>query len=211
MGETKNVFTTLSAVDVSDYVKEKNNLAYLPWAAAWAEVKKRYPDASCTTYPQVMDELGNTRFWHDDGRSGWVVVGVTIDGREEIEELPIMDYRNNSIPADKIMSTDANKSKKRCLVKAIAAHGLGSHLFMGEDLPEVISKRNELVESIAELAAKKASLSDEAKHKVADLCKAAEKEANPDFDDDLIRGDYKNIDDLNILEKLKKQLLAIRK
>ena len=43
------------------------------------------------------------------------------------------------------------------------------------------------------------------------LCKEAEKEANPDLDDELITGKISNINDVAILENLKKKLLAVRK
>ena len=101
MAETKkkSVFDILSSIDISEYVKEKNGLSYLPWAKAWEIVKRHFPDATYKVYPQIMDEYGNTRFWHDDGKSGWVSVGVTIEGEEQIENLAIMDYRNQAIPA----------------------------------------------------------------------------------------------------------------
>ena len=211
MAEEKSVFSVLSALDVTDKIKEKNNLSYLPWAAAWSEVKKVYPDATFTIYKQVMDALGNTRFWHDDGKTGWVEVGVTIENLEVIENLAIMDFKNKSIPADLITSVDANKSLKRCLVKALAEHGLAIHIFMGEELPEEISRTIELQSEILDLVKKKVALSDKAKDKVAELCKAAEKEANPHFEDSEITGNPKNIDDADVLEKLKRQLLAVRK
>lgn len=207
----KSVFSVLSALDVTDKIKEKNGLSYLPWAAAWSEVKKVYPDATFTIYNQVMDEFGNTRFWHDDGHTGWVEVGVTIQGKEVIETLAIMDFKNKSIPADQITSVDANKSLKRCLVKALAEQGLAIHIFMGEELPEEISKTLELQDEVMELITKKCALSDKAKSEVGKLCKAAEKEANPDLEEDMVRGDPKNIDDADILEKLKKRLLGVRK
>lgn len=211
MAENKSVFDILNAVDVSTKIKTKNGLSYLSWASAWAEVKKKYPDATYKIYPQVMDEGGNTRYWHDDGRTGWVEVGVTVNGQEIIETLAIMDFKNKSIPADQITSVDANKSLKRCLVKACALHGLGLYIYEGEDLPEETSKTIELKEKIKELAAKKVALSDKAKAKVAELCKAAEKQANPNLDDDLITGNYNNIEDVDILTNLEKQLLAVRK
>ena len=43
------------------------------------------------------------------------------------------------------------------------------------------------------------------------LCKEAESEANPELDESLIHGNYKNINDVDILEKLQKKLLAVRK
>ena len=52
---------------------------------------------------------------------------------------------------------------------------------------------------------------EKAKAKVAECCKAAEKEADPSLADDAITGNYKNIEDVEILTNLKKQLLAIRK
>lgn len=211
MAENKSLFDILNAVDVSTKIKTKNGLSYLSWASAWAEVKKKYPDATYKIYPQVMDEGGNTRYWHDDGRTGWVEVGVTVNGQEIVETLAIMDFKNKSIPADQITSVDANKSLKRCLVKACALHGLGLYIYEGEDLPEETSKTIELKEKIKELAAKKVALSDKAKAKVAELCKAAEKQANPNLDDDLITGNYNNIEDVDILTNLEKQLLAVRK
>lgn len=207
----KSVFDTLNAVDVSTKIKTKNGLTYLSWASAWAEVKKKYPDATYEIKPQVIDDGGNTRFWHDDGRTGWVEVGVTISGIEIVEVLAIMDFKNKSIPADQITSVDANKSMKRCLVKACALHGLGMYIYEGEDLPEEASKTIELKEKIKELVAKKVKLSDKAKEKVAELCKAAEKQANPELDDDLITGNYNNIEDADVLANLEKQLLAVRK
>lgn len=211
MAENKSVFDILNAVDVSTKIKTKNGLSYLSWASAWAEVKKKYPDATYKIYPQVMDEGGNTRYWHDDGRTGWVEVGVTVNGQEIIEILAIMDFKNKSIPADQITSVDANKSLKRCLAKACALHGIGLYIFEGEDSPEETSKTIELKEKIKELATKKVALSDKAKTKVAELCKAAEKQANPNLDDDLITGNYNNIEDVDILTNLEKQLLAVRK
>lgn len=207
----KSIFETLYSVDTTDKIKEKNKLKYLPWASAWAEVKKRYPDATKRTYGQIMDEFGNERFWHDDGRSGWVDVGVTINGHEERTTLAVMDLRNSAIPADKITSTDANKSLMRCLVKACAMHGLAMHIYEGEEIPEDVAKAQELLDKVDTLAKKKAAQSEKAKTKVMELCKAAEKEAFPDLDDSEISGNYKNIDDVDILSKLERQLMAVRK
>jgi hypothetical protein len=55
---------------------------------------------------------------------------------EHIEYLPVMDYRNQSIPADKVTSFDVNKAIQRGLTKAVARHGLGLYIYAGEDLPE---------------------------------------------------------------------------
>ena len=212
MVEIKSVFETLNSVDVSAKLKTKNNLTYLSWASAWAEVKKRYPDATYKICPQIgMDEAGNTRFWHDDGNSGWVEVEVIIGSEKTRETLPIMDFKNKAIPADQITSVDANKAVKRCLTKACALQGLGLYIYEGEDLPEDIAKINELKAKIKTIVDKKVKLSANAKEKVSELCKVAEKEASPELDDESITGNFMNIDDIEILEKLTKQLLAVRK
>lgn len=211
MAEKTNVFAELNAIDVKEKLREKNGLKYLSWASAWAEVKKRYPNATFKVYKQIVDDGGNTRPWHDDGRTGWVEVGVIIEGNEIIETLAIMDFKNKSIPAEQITSVDANKSLKRCLVKAIAMHGMGLYVYEGEDLPEEAGKTIELQDEIMNLIKKKVALSDKAKEKVGELCKAAEKEANPHFEESEITGNPKNIEEIEILEKLKRQLLGVRK
>lgn len=107
--------------------------------------------------------------------------------------------------------TDINKAIMRCLTKACAMHGLALHIYEGEDIPENSAKVFGLVEEVDALAKKKAALSDKAKEKVAEFCKEAERKAFPDLDENAITGNYKSIEDADILETLKKQLMAIRK
>jgi hypothetical protein len=75
-----------------------------------------------------------------------VKTGVTINGLEHIEYLPVMDYRNASIIVDNVTSFDVNKAIQRSLTKAVARHGLGLYIYAGEDLPEADreNKQNEL-------------------------------------------------------------------
>ena len=131
METNKSVFSTLNAVNCNEHTEKKNNLTYLSWAWAWAEVKKLYPNASYTIYE-------NAQQWNyfTDGKTCWVKTGVTIEGLEHIEYLPVMDFRNNSIPSDKVTSFDVNKAIQRSLTKACARHGLGLYIYAGEDLPE---------------------------------------------------------------------------
>lgn len=128
----KSVFEVLNAINVNEHTEKKNNLTYLSWAWAWAEVKKHYPDAFYTIY-ENRDGLN----YHTDGRTCWVKTGVTINGLEHIEYLPVMDFRNASISYDKVTSFDVNKAIQRSLTKAAARHGLGLYIYAGEDLPEV--------------------------------------------------------------------------
>jgi len=207
----ESIFSTLSKINLDGKIKEKGKLKYLSWASAWSEIKKVYPDATYTIYPQIMDEFGNTRFWHDDSKTGWVEVGVTIKGVEMREVLAIMNYKNESIKADNITSVDANKAEKRCLVKACAMHGLGMYIYEGEDVPEEIKNLLKLQTEIAQLAKQRAALGAEAQAKVKSACVEAEKAAHPDWEESDITGNYKNIEDIDILAGLKKKLTAIRK
>lgn len=126
-----NYFSKLNAINVNDKVEKKAGLTYLSWAWAWGEVKKLFPDATYTIY-----ENENGWNYHTDGRTCWVKTGVTVNGIEHIEYLPVMDNRNNSILADKVTSFDVNKAIQRSLTKAVARHGLGLYIYAGEDLPE---------------------------------------------------------------------------
>lgn len=125
-----SVFETLNHINVNDKIEKKGNLSYLSWAWAWAKVKEIYPDA---TYMIYHNKDGMNFF--TDGMTAWVEVGVTIEGMELIEHLPVMDYRNKSLTIDKMTSFDVNTSIKRCLTKAIAMHGLGLYIYAGEDIP----------------------------------------------------------------------------
>ena len=126
-----NYFAELNQIDVNKHTEKKNGLTYLSWAFAWGEIKKKHPDAVYTVY-----ENADGWNYHTDGKTCWVKTGVTVNGIEHIEYLPVMDYRNKSIPADSITSFDVNKAIQRSLTKAVARHGLGLYIYAGEDLPE---------------------------------------------------------------------------
>lgn len=126
-----NYFVTLNNINVNDKTEKKNGLTYLSWAWAWGEVKKLFPDA---TYIIYENEHGWN--YHTDGRTCWVKTGVTVNGVEHVEYLPVMDFKNRSIPLEGVTSFDVNKAIQRSLTKALARHGLGLYIYAGEDLPE---------------------------------------------------------------------------
>lgn len=130
MSET-NYFKVLNAINCSDKIEKKNGLSYLSWSYAWGEAKKFDPNANYTIYE-------NADGWNyfTDGRTCWVKTGVTINGIEHIEYLPVMDFRNKSIPLESVTSFEVNKAIQRSLTKAVARHGLGLYIYAGEDLPE---------------------------------------------------------------------------
>lgn len=140
---SENYFDELNRINVNDKTEEKGGLTYLSWAWAWSELKKHYPDSFFTIY-ENREGLN----YHHDGRTAWVKTGVTVvfdrvvngererHGIENIEYLPVMDFKNRSIPLEQITSFDVNKAIQRSLTKAVARHGLGLYIYAGEDLPE---------------------------------------------------------------------------
>ena len=128
--EKRAVYSVLSKIDVSKYVEKKGKLSYLSWSHAWGILLAKFPDSTYKVY-ENKDEYN---YFHD-GKFAWVKTGVIVDGIEMIEYLPIMDFRNQSIPVEKVNSMDANKAIQRSLTKCIARHGLGLNIYSGEDLP----------------------------------------------------------------------------
>ena len=128
---SENYFVELNNINVNGKTEKKNGLTYLSWPFAWGEVKKLHPDATYMIY-----ENADGLFYHTDGRTCWVKTGVTVNGVEHIEYLPVMDFKNRSIPVEQVTSFDVNKAIQRSLTKAVARHGLGLYIYAGEDLPE---------------------------------------------------------------------------
>ena len=122
----------LMALDVKEYVEKKNGLTYLSWAHAWAEALKQ--DPSATFHVDTFQRAdGTTIPYMEINGTGMVWVRVTIFGKEISCFLPIMDHRNKPIPNPDSFQT--NTAIMRCMTKALALHGLGLHIYAGEDLP----------------------------------------------------------------------------
>lgn len=154
-----SVWEVLSKIDCSKHTEQKNGLTYLSWAWAWSILKANYPTATSTVY-ETPDGVN----YFTDGRTCWVKTGVTVEGVEHIEMLPVMDFRNKSIPLDNVTSYEVNKAIQRSLTKAIARHGLGMYIYAGEDMPSEDDGKTEVkakpeVKPAARSAAKKASAS----------------------------------------------------
>lgn len=129
-------FKKLSAINIKDLIAKKGKHSYLSWASAWSLIKEEFPATQRLVYENEHTGLN----YFTDGTSAYVKVGVTIEGLEHIDYLPIMDYRNQSIKIDKITSMDVNTAIQRSTAKAIAMHGLGLSLWIGEDLTKSISE-----------------------------------------------------------------------
>ena len=130
---SKNYFEELAKVSVKDKVEKKGNFDYLSWANAWSLIKLKYPKAQRNVYEDPHTGLN----FFTDGKTAYVKVGIVVNDVEHIEYLPIMDYRNNSIRVEKITSMDVNTAIQRSTAKAVAMHGLGLSLWVGEDINSV--------------------------------------------------------------------------
>ena len=145
----KKLFEELFAINVNEHTEKRDNgkveLTYLSWSWAWAEFKKRCPNAKYEIkmfngLPYVFDE-----------KTGYMVfTSVTVDDVTHDMWLPVMDSNNKAMkdkPYDyttkfgkKTVAAatmfDVNKTIMRCLVKNLAMFGLGLYIYSGEDLPE---------------------------------------------------------------------------
>ena len=149
----------LRNVDVSDKIEKKNGLSYLSWAWAVDTLLQHDPAATWTYGQPVL--FGET-----------VMVFCTVNafGKAMTAQLPVMDYRNKAIPNPDAFAV--NTAMQRCLAKAIALHGLGLSLYVGEDLWDDIGvDPSELIDKIL-----KAKDLVELKVNYAEAYKAAQKD-----------------------------------
>lgn len=117
-----NHFAELAAINVGKHIEKKGNLSYLSWAWAVDQLLRADPTANWT--------YGEPIRWGD---TVMVVCTVTAFGTSRTMQLPVMDHRNKAIPNPDAFAV--NTAMQRCLVKAIALHGLGLYIYAGEDLP----------------------------------------------------------------------------
>lgn len=126
---TENYFSKLAQIDCSEHVEKKGRFSYLSWA--WAVKKLREVDPTATWEVKRFDDVPYLKT--DCGY--FVEVEVTVQGLPLSQIHPILNNQNKPIAEPN--SFDINTSIQRCLVKAIALHGLGLYIYAGEDLPEI--------------------------------------------------------------------------
>ncbi len=153
MAENKSVFETLFEINVNDHIEKKKDLTYLSWPYAWAEVKKKYPNA---TYKIHLFGEKQLPYVFDENIGYMVFTDVTINDLTHTMWLPVMDSANKTmksasytyntkfkkdIPVEAATMFDVNKTIMRCLVKNLAMFGLGLYIYSGEDLPEIETEK----------------------------------------------------------------------
>ena len=179
----KNIYSTLSKIDVSRLIDKKMGLNYLSWAKAWGLVKSIYPDADkeITEYPEYLPT-----------QNGWVATGRTVDyrltiagceveasviieGQKFSSQLYVMDKRSKAVM--KPDYSQINKTQMRALVKALAFAGLGLNVYAGEDLP---SEEDETPKKVSKATLMKKKMTNAqrfevqyggGKEKLVDVCK----------------------------------------
>tara|TARA_R100000808_G_C2145287_1_gene153099 strand:- start:1636 stop:2184 length:549 start_codon:yes stop_codon:yes gene_type:complete len=129
MTDKTNYFVELDRVDVTKHIEKKGRFSYLSWTFAVRELKTLHPTATWTIHewegvPFIKTECGY-----------FVKVTVDVDGIEMTQVHPVLDNANKSV--EQPNAFQINTSIQRCLTKAIALHGLGIHIYAGEDLPQV--------------------------------------------------------------------------
>jgi len=148
-----DVFKKLVGVNVGEKIEKKGKFSYLSWSWAWQEVKGKYPDATFEVHDDVV---------YPDGTRE-VRVSVTIEGLTHMMWLPVMNHTNNAISNPN--ARDVSDARMRCLVKAIALHGLGLYIYAGEDIPQATQPQKP-----ASKPQQKETLPDQ--QKAIDWCKA---------------------------------------
>jgi hypothetical protein len=122
-----NYFARLNQINVSEHLERKGDFAYLSWPYAVAQLRLADPQACWEVrrfdgLPYLRTEIGV-----------FVEVAVTVQGIALSQIHPVLDGKNR--PLAEPTAFDINSSIQRCLVKAIALHGLGLYIYAGEDLP----------------------------------------------------------------------------
>lgn len=125
-----NYFAHLNDINVSAHVEKKGQFSYLSWPYAVAQL--RLIDPSATWEVKRFDGLPYLKC--DTGY--FVEVAVTVASITLSQLHPVLDGKNKPIQSP--TAFDINTSIQRCLVKAIALHGLGLYIYAGEDLPDSV-------------------------------------------------------------------------
>ena len=122
-----HAFARLNQINVSAQLEKKGDFSYLSWPYAVAQLRLADPTATWEVrrfggLPYLKTETGY-----------FVEVAVTVEAVTLSQVHPVLDGKNR--PILEPTAFDINTSIQRCLVKAIALHGLGLYVYAGEDLP----------------------------------------------------------------------------
>lgn len=124
----ESVFKKLYETNVNEHIEKKGQFSYLSWPYAVAQLRLADPTASWEV-KRFADDLP----YQKTDLGVFVEVAVTVQGVTLAQIHPVLDGKNR--PLLEPSAFDINTSIQRCLVKAVALHGLGLYIYAGEDLP----------------------------------------------------------------------------
>ena len=132
-------FNELNSRNVNDNVEKKNGLNYLSWAYVQQELTKLDENFQhrFIEFPSTDSDREDIFLPYLKTEEGYMVCAeITLFGVTKREWLPVLNYKNQTIPKGSATTFDINKSMKRSFVKCAAQFGLGNYLYLGEDEPE---------------------------------------------------------------------------
>jgi len=182
----------LKAVNVEEknMVEKKNDLAYISWAMAWSALCDIYPDA---TFEKHCNEHGLPYFKDEQGYC-FTKVTVIVNGKSITEILPVLNYANKAVKNPD--SFQVNTSLQRCLAKAISLHGLGVHIYSGEDIKDIPNGDEDKGDGKGKGTEAKTIKTTEIKEVEEEVKKVEEKTSKPDTltIDVPDKGEFKKVD-----------------
>jgi hypothetical protein len=116
-------FLELRKINVNEHTEKKGKFTYLSWSWAVDQLLQQDPQATWT--------YGDPVYFAE---TLMVFCSVTAFGKTMTAQMPVINNQNKAIQNPDAMAV--NTAMQRCLVKAIALHGLALYIYAGEDLPD---------------------------------------------------------------------------
>ena len=121
-----NHFARLNGLNVNEHVEQKGGFSCLSWPCAVVQLRPVHPSATWEVrrfngLPYLVTETGVL-----------VEIAVTVNGVTLSQIQPVLDGRNRPLLTPSAF--DINSSLQRCLVKAVALHGLSLYICAGKGL-----------------------------------------------------------------------------
>lgn len=117
-------YNEIRKINCNEFTEKKGKFTYLSWA--WAVDQLLQLDPAATWQYNKPESF-------PDGTM-MVFCSVTAFNKTMTSMLPVLNHQNKAISNPSAM--DVNTAMQRCLVKAIALHGLGLYIYAGEDIPQ---------------------------------------------------------------------------
>jgi len=116
-------YLELRKINVNEHTEKKGKFTYLSWSWAVDQLLQQDPNATWT--------YGDPVYFAE---TLMVFCSVTAFGKTMTAQMPVINNQNKAIQNPDAMAV--NTAMQRCLVKAIALHGLALYIYSGEDLPD---------------------------------------------------------------------------